>query len=398
MKDFSLSDVVGGFGRGMAALGTLGISEYQRGMHEDAATNRQELGRILSGQTIPAFARAGGAQPDSPENIRRAQLAQMAELGTPQAMAALGKLSPLAQDPQAAAEAQAKKQALGQLAPLVAKQYNISTDAALTMLSGGVTTDTLGKLQQPAQDLVQVYDAASGQMKFIPKSQAAGSFASSPVKPNLPDDIVKFEYEQNLKETNPALYETYQKSMGGGKLDPKDEAAIEKDLRKEYTTLNQDFRDITSSYKKIRAASPTAAGDLSLVFGFMKMLDPGSVVREGEFANAQNAAGVPERIKNSYNRVLEGTRLGTEQRTDFMTQAENIYKTQVDTARKYSNTYKGLAERANVDVDDVVLDFDEQIEPLKLESYTFNSEAEADAANLPIGTEIMINGRRAVIE
>jgi len=37
----------------------------------------------------------------------------------------------------------------------------------------------------------------------------------------------------------------------------------------------------------------------------MKILDPGSVVREGEFATAQNSAGIPERIRAKYNRNTE---------------------------------------------------------------------------------------------
>jgi hypothetical protein len=37
----------------------------------------------------------------------------------------------------------------------------------------------------------------------------------------------------------------------------------------------------------------------------MKMLDPTSVVREGEFATAQNAASIPIKIVNMYNKALE---------------------------------------------------------------------------------------------
>jgi hypothetical protein len=38
----------------------------------------------------------------------------------------------------------------------------------------------------------------------------------------------------------------------------------------------------------------------------MKMLDPGSVVRETEFANAQNTAGLMAKLKNSAKRVQDG--------------------------------------------------------------------------------------------
>ena len=73
------------------------------------------------------------------------------------------------------------------------------------------------------------------------------------------------------------------------------------------------------------ATEDTAAGDLALIFNYMKMLDPGSVVREGEFATAQNTAGVPDRVLNSYNRALEGTRLNPKQRKEFTKQAESLF-------------------------------------------------------------------------
>jgi hypothetical protein len=59
----------------------------------------------------------------------------------------------------------------------------------------------------------------------------------------------------------------------------------------------------------------------------MKMLDPGSVVREGEFATAQNAAGVDDRVRNLYNRVKSGERLSESQRKSFKGQANKLYST-----------------------------------------------------------------------
>ncbi|QDP62940.1 MAG: putative peptidoglycan hydrolase [Prokaryotic dsDNA virus sp.] len=73
------------------------MMSFFRDVTGESERDRQALGRIMSGQTIPEFARAGGAEPDTPENIRSAQLAQLAELGTPEALQALGRLSPLGQ-------------------------------------------------------------------------------------------------------------------------------------------------------------------------------------------------------------------------------------------------------------------------------------------------------------
>ena len=55
------------------------------------------------------------------------------------------------------------------------------------------------------------------------------------------------------------------------------------DVTKQSSAFNgeqvvKDFQSIAQNYNKILSTSPTAAGDMSLVFAYMKMLDPGSVV------------------------------------------------------------------------------------------------------------------------
>ena len=97
-------------------------------------------------------------------------------------------------------------------------------------------------------------------------------------------------------------------------------------FRKEYTDLTKGYQEVKSAYGRVLSSQDNAVGDLSLIFGYMKMLDPGSVVREGEFATAQNAAGVPERVQNIYNRVIAGTRLSEGQRKAFKGQAEGLFK------------------------------------------------------------------------
>lgn len=97
-------------------------------------------------------------------------------------------------------------------------------------------------------------------------------------------------------------------------------------FRTEYNNQTKGFQEVKSAYSRVLASEDSAVGDLSLIFGYMKMLDPGSVVREGEFATAQNAAGVPERITNIYNKVVSGERLSKSQRDSFKGQAGKLYK------------------------------------------------------------------------
>jgi hypothetical protein len=110
------------------------------------------------------------------------------------------------------------------------------------------------------------------------------------------------------------------------KSSPQAVASGEQSLRKEVTQNLKDDQGVLSMYRNVQAAArqPSAAGDLSMIFAFMKMLDPGSVVREQEFANAQNAAGVPDQVRNAYNKAISGQRLNPAQRQDFMNQAAQL--------------------------------------------------------------------------
>lgn len=115
-------------------------------------------------------------------------------------------------------------------------------------------------------------------------------------------------------------------------------------LRKEYNDQTKVFQDVKASYGRVKVSEDSAVGDLSLIFGFMKMLDPGSVVREGEFATAQNAAGVPERVTNLYNRVISGERLNASQRKSFKGQADKLYNSALEQEKVVRN---GIGRIAN---------------------------------------------------
>lgn len=130
-------------------------------------------------------------------------------------------------------------------------------------------------------------------------------------------------------------------------------------LRGELRTLTRDFRTVRDSYGKILSVAndPSAAGDLSLIFAYMKLLDPTSVVRESEQATAENARGVPDTVRNLYNKVMVGERLPPAQRQDFIKQARNLYSSQATTVADTRRQYRDLAERLGVNPDNIDIDF-----------------------------------------
>ena len=130
-----------------------------------------------------------------------------------------------------------------------------------------------------------------------------------------------------------------------GEADAAPDVKGESNLRKEFDSKTQEFRAMDSAYGKIQAVaeSPSAGGDIALIFNYMKMLDPGSVVRESEFATAQNAAGVPVQIRNKFNQLLTGERLSEVQRNDFLGQATNLYRDAAEGFNDEVERYRGLA-------------------------------------------------------
>lgn len=120
----------------------------------------------------------------------------------------------------------------------------------------------------------------------------------------------------------------------------------EKALRGEFTKATDTFADVNNAFGRIRASAedPSAAGDMALIFNYMKMLDPASVVRESEFALAAQAGNYGDRIQAAFNRVASGQRLAAKQRADFVGRARKLYAEATDIHSKRKDEFKRLAE------------------------------------------------------
>jgi hypothetical protein len=123
-------------------------------------------------------------------------------------------------------------------------------------------------------------------------------------------------------------------------------------LRTKFVSEAGTFVDVRDAYSRIQAAgeNPSPASDLALIFNFMKMLDPGSTVREGEFANAQNAGSVATAISAQYNKLLtDKGSLDPDQRADFLSQAAAQYQSQYQAFKPILDIYTSEAEYLGVD-------------------------------------------------
>jgi hypothetical protein len=130
-------------------------------------------------------------------------------------------------------------------------------------------------------------------------------------------------------------------------MGPKETFKNERDLRNDFQGLptTKAFREVQTSYDQITTAlkNPSAANDLAAATKFMKLLDPGSVVRESELGMAMAATGQLDRMGNYVNMLKTGQKLTPSQRKDFANSAEQLYGAAAGRYNETAQEYQGLA-------------------------------------------------------
>jgi hypothetical protein len=100
-------------------------------------------------------------------------------------------------------------------------------------------------------------------------------------------------------------------------------------LGDDYRKQSKNFQDVGEAYRLINStldkASTSPAATLASATKFMKLLDPGSVVRESELGMALAATGVFDRATNYYQTLLRGKVLTPQQVADFKNITKQIY-------------------------------------------------------------------------
>jgi hypothetical protein len=126
------------------------------------------------------------------------------------------------------------------------------------------------------------------------------------------------------------------KKTGG--IDPDKVFGYEEKIRKEYQTRTGKYRELDGTFSNIKtsAASANGPGDIALITSFMKMLDPGSVVRETEFATGRDTAGLYANLQNQLQKAQNGQFLNKTQRQQYVTLSQQY----LDASKKRANEEK----------------------------------------------------------
>lgn len=162
------------------------------------------------------------------------------------------------------------------------------------------------------------------------------AFAKAGIKPDAP--LVDISQEQ-LNKLVSSYKEMSSKpeiniSMGEGQKGFENEMKLSSGFKNE--PVYKAFQEVKSAYGQITKAIDlrSPAGDLAAATKIMKLLDPGSVVRESELGMAMQATGLMDRITGYADNVIKGTKLTEQQRVDFRRLADALYG---DAASSYNN-------------------------------------------------------------
>jgi hypothetical protein len=263
---------------------------------------------------------------------------------------------------------QAEKRRVAEEQKLTEQQKTIAT------LRKGVASGDVAAMQQLAQ-----LNPEDPMLAAIQKGQTGELERANAAKKTQRDaEIADRNYQLELRKL------ALEKQKANTPKEPKDGATP---LRDKFLALqdSKDMRMVATAYKKMATSSDSGVGDLSLIYGFIKLIDPGSVVREGEVHLTAEAGSAAQEAAGWFKRIKSGGRLPPTLRSQYLDEAKNILGAQYSSYEPIANEYRRLATKAGADPDDVVL-------PLGVEGM-FGSKntgsAQPSAVDLPQGWSVV---------
>lgn len=144
-----------------------------------------------------------------------------------------------------------------------------------------------------------------------------------------------------------------------GEPKPKDEASPTAKLNSINTLVDnmrqdadiRDFGVVRDNYRRVERMSKmgNGVGDLAVIFSYMKVLDPTSVVRESEYKNAAEAVGQLSRVVNLPKNILQGDKLTPKGREWFLRASWELYQAKRNDYANALQAYENQAAAYGID-------------------------------------------------
>lgn len=165
-------------------------------------------------------------------------------------------------------------------------------------------------------------------------------------------------------------------------LTDKDRFEFEKNLRSEYDKKSE---DIVLALDQARTAKKaleqgTGIGDIQAVFSFMKAVDPGSRVTEGEIELTAAAGGKLRTLAAFANKAATGKVFDPATRQEMWQLMSEISKDSIQNLNSLQTRYQGLSSQYGVDPENVISPYSFDINYISTPLYTVTGP------NLPTGS------------
>lgn len=111
----------------------------------------------------------------------------------------------------------------------------------------------------------------------------------------------------------------------------------------------KDYQDVKSAFGQVVSSlsQGTPIGDVAGATKVMKLLDPGSVVRESELGIAMAASGRMDRLQNYFSNMMSGRKLTPTQIDDFKALSNELYSAAGQAYNQKRKEYQGFGEAYN---------------------------------------------------
>jgi len=226
---------------------------------------------------------------------------------------------------------------------------------------------------------------ADGVMPYEPQSQdirAVEYITGQPLAGTGPAGIASVGgYRQQIA---PKTTVTVPVDMTGGQKGFENEMKLASGFKNE--PIYKDFSDMRSAYGQVVSslAQGTPIGDVAGATKVMKLLDPGSVVRESELGIAMAASGRMDRLQNYFSNFMSGQKLTPTQRDDFKALSNELYAAAGQSYNQKRDEYKSFGSAYGFKNLDTALG-----EPAKIPSIIKPPKAGAAAATPPAIQDIL---------
>jgi hypothetical protein len=131
-------------------------------------------------------------------------------------------------------------------------------------------------------------------------------------------------------------------------------------LRDEFSSLPETkaWNVIQPILVSVRDAAKDNSGgsDLNLIYGMGKVMDPNSVVREGELQLAASTGSLGQQLQGYYKSIVNGGRLSPTVKKDLLAQIESRARPQQMLYENTKKRYTSIAQRNNLNPEDLFVE------------------------------------------